>query len=128
MKEPRVGDQPGRNEPGLPADSALPPRAAEPGGRPGVQPGAVLAAQDALWDVAAVAAFLRIPIGSIYKMTARKAVVRIPHIRLGGLLRFRRSDVEQWLALLTVSNLTTLSRIRDKTQKGIHGDHSQTSP
>lgn len=122
MKEPRVGDRVERNGLRLSADSALPPRAAEPGGRPG----AILAAEDALWDVAAVAAFLRVPIGSIYKMTARKTIVRIPHIRLGGLLRFRKADVEQWLTLLTVSNLTALTRMREKARHATHGDHSQT--
>jgi hypothetical protein len=61
-------------------------------------------------------------------MTGPKASVRIPHIRIGGLLRFRPSDVEQWLTLLTVSNIDTLARMRDASRKATHGHHSQASP
>src|SRR5687768_14657654 len=71
-------------------------------------------ALDALWDVAGVAAYLRIPVSSVYKMTARRASLRIPHIRIGGKLRFRRADIEQWLTLLSTSSLTALSTLRQK--------------
>jgi len=58
-------------------------------------------------------------------MTARKASVRIPHIRIGGKLRFRRSTIDEWLSLLTVSNLDTLTKVRSALRKGTHGHDSQ---
>jgi excisionase family DNA binding protein len=79
---------------------------------------------DALWDVAQTAGYLRISTSFLYKMTARKARVRIPHIRIGGKLRFRRADVDRWLTLLTVSNLDVLSRLRQKA--GADGHTVQT--
>src|SRR5258707_694260 len=96
-------------------------RAARPGNRPAA-PGS----EDGLWDIAGVASYLLIPVSSIYKMTARKAAVRIPHIRIGGKLRFRRSDVDRWLTLLTESNLDTLARMRLGARKASHGNDSQT--
>jgi excisionase family DNA binding protein len=68
-----------------------------------------------------------VPVSAIYKMTARKAAVRIPYVRIGGKLRFRRSDVERWLSLLTVSNLDTLARVRQAVSKVTHGNNSQTA-
>ena len=106
------------------------PRAARPavrpGDRPDERPEPSTAPVDHLWDVAGVAAFLQVPTSAIYKMTARKAAIRIPHIRLGGKLRFRRADVDRWLTLLTTSNLDALARVRSKTQQVIHGNDSQT--
>jgi excisionase family DNA binding protein len=80
--------------------------------------GAGSKADDTLWDVAGIAAYLQVPTSAVYKMTARRAAVRIPHIRLGGKLRFRRSDIEQWLTLLTDSNLKTLEKVRQKSLEG----------
>jgi len=74
-----------------------------------------------LWDVTHVAAYLRMPISSIYKMTARRAAVRIPRIHIGGKLRFRRTDIDRWLGLLTVSNLDTLARMRGRSTEVMHG-------
>jgi excisionase family DNA binding protein len=79
-----------------------------------------------LWSIAEVAEYLQISINSIYKMTARKAAVRIPYIRIGGKLRFRPADVDRWLELLTVSNLDKLARVRQKALKVSHGHDSQT--
>jgi excisionase family DNA binding protein len=104
------------------------PRAARPGDRPEDRTGAdPRAGNGALWDVAAVSAYLQIPVSSIYKMTARKAAVRIPHIRIGGALRFRQSDVDHWLTLLTTSNIEALSKMRQKLSKVTHGHDSQTT-
>jgi excisionase family DNA binding protein len=75
-----------------------------------------------LWDIAAVSDYLQVPVSSIYKMTARKVAVRIPHIRIGGKLRFRRSDVDRWLTLLTTSNLEVLERGRQKASEVTYGD------
>jgi hypothetical protein len=57
-------------------------------------------------------------------MTARKAAVRIPHIRIGGKLRFRQSDVDQWLRLLTTSNMEALSQMRQKVLQVGDGEHT----
>jgi hypothetical protein len=66
-----------------------------------------------------------VPVSSIYKMTARKAAVRIPHIRIGASLRFRKSGIDRWLTLLTVSNIEALGKMRQKVSKVTHGDYSQ---
>ena len=108
-------------------------RAAQPEVRPGLRTEGQLDARDAsrfedsLWDIDDVSEYLRIPISSIYKMTARKASVRIPCIRIGGSLRFRRVDIDRWLAVLTVSNLDTLLKAKQKALKVAHGNHSQAN-
>ena len=103
-----------RNARRFAADSRDQTRATRPGDRPADQPGAVGVNESALWDIDDVSAYLRIPVSAIYKMTARRAVVRIPYIRIGGRLRFRQHDIDQWLSLQTTSNLEALERIRRK--------------
>ena len=76
-----------------------------------------LEATDRLWDIRDVSQYLHVPVSSIYKMTARQAAVRIPHIHIGGKLRFRRSDVDRWLTLLTTSNIETLARMREAVSR-----------
>lgn len=78
---------------------------------------------DALWSVREVSPYLRVPISSIYKMTAKGAAVCIPHIHIGGKLRFRRTDVDHWLSLLTVSNIETLARARERALEVTHGHY-----
>lgn len=65
-----------------------------------------------LWFVEEVAAYLRVPKSAIYKMTGKKAKMKIPHLRLSGRLRFRKMAVDEWLRLLEVSNSKILARIR----------------
>ena len=113
-----------RNESGLLEDKREAPRAARPMDRPGDRTGATRTATGSLWDVADVSAYLQVPVSSIYKMTARKAPVRIPHIRIGGKLRFRQADVDQWLTLLTTSNIEALAKMRQKILKVNYGDDS----
>lgn len=72
---------------------------------------------DRLWEIGDVAEYLRVPVSSVYKMTAPKAKVRIPHIRIAGRLRFRRVDIDRWLELLTVSNLDVLAKVAKATAK-----------
>lgn len=79
-----------------------------------------------VWDIEEVSSYLKIPVSSIYKMTARKAPIRIPHIRIGNKLRFRQADVDRWLTLMTVSNLKVLDRVQRSVEKVIHGNDSQT--
>ena len=114
-----------RNESGLLEERREAPRAARPGDRPGDRTGTTWRLADgSLWDIADVSAYLQVPVSSIYKMTARKAPVRIPHIRIGGKLRFRQSDVDQWLTLLTTSNIEALTKMRQKVTQVNHGDDS----
>lgn len=72
---------------------------------------------DRLWSVSDVAEYLGIPTSSVYKMTARKATTRIPHVRIAGRLRFRKADIDHWLELLTVSNIEALERISSALRK-----------
>lgn len=80
---------------------------------------------DQLWTIGETAAYLRVPVSSVYKMTARKARIRIPHIRLAGRLRFRKSDLDAWLELLTISNLGALKRMQRVLGRATHGHYSQ---
>ncbi len=95
-----------------PNEIAESPRAARPEERPVERPEGQTPPNEGVWTTDEVARYLHVPVGAIYKMTARGASVRIPHVRLGGRLRFRRSDIDRWLGLLTVSNLDTLTRMR----------------
>ena len=76
-----VGGRPERNELKNTPQSAPPARAARTGDRPADRPEGetqTAAPPDVLWDVAAVAAYLRVSSHAIYKMTARRAAVRFP--------------------------------------------------
>jgi predicted DNA-binding transcriptional regulator AlpA len=64
-----------------------------------------------LWNIADTAQYLRIPVSSLYKMTAPKAVLRIPRLRIQGRLRFRKEDIDAWLELLSVSDNDSIARI-----------------
>jgi excisionase family DNA binding protein len=68
-----------------------------------------MAEDERLWTIAEVARYLGVPQSSIYKMTAKGV---IPHVKLGGRVRFRRADVDRWLDLLVVSNERTLARAK----------------
>ena len=117
-----------RNQAGTISRTARKPRAARTGDRPEDRTGAnPRAGNGSLWDIADVSAYLQIPVSSIYKMTARKAPVRIPHIRIGGKLRFRQSDVDRWLTLLTTSNIEALSKMRQKVSQVTHAHDSQAA-
>lgn len=63
-----------------------------------------------LWGIEEVSSYLAIPESSIYKMTARGV---IPHVKLGGRVRFRQADIDRWLDLLVVSNMKTLARAKE---------------
>lgn len=117
MTRHRVGPDASAKGPENARDSPETPRAARSEARPGDRPGPA----ERLWDVAEVAAYLRLSVDAVYKMTARRASVRIPCIRIGGKLRFRRDDIDRWLALLTVSNLDVLARMKRKVLPVSHG-------
>ncbi len=112
------------NKPTKPRVSSDEARAARPELRPEARTGEPEDA-DTLWSVREVGAFLNIPASSIYKLTARNSRAPIPHILIGGRLRFRRTDIERWLTLLSVSNLDVLEKMRKKSSQVTHGNHSQ---
>lgn len=66
-----------------------------------------------LWGIEEVSLYLGIPESSIYKMTAKGV---IPHVKLGGRVRFRQADIDRWLDLLMVSNMKTLARAKEAAQ------------
>lgn len=80
---------------------------------------------DRLWTVADAATYLQVPTSAVYKMTARKTRIRIPHVRIAGRLRFRKEELDEWLGLLTVSNLDTLRRMHRSLRRTTDGDHPQ---
>ena len=57
-----------------------------------------------VWTIREAAAYLSVPVNSLYKMTGPKARLRVPHIRIAGRLRFRKVDLDRWLDVLSVSN------------------------
>ena len=76
-----------------------------------------------LWKVSDVARYLRLPVGSVYRMTGPKASYRIPHLRLRGrLLRFRKPDVDRWLDLMSVSSVKAMEKSRARILKGVVPD------
>jgi excisionase family DNA binding protein len=120
---PVVGDNESQHQPANTPDARDAPRTPRPEHRPGVRPEGPGAPAHTLWDVRQVAAYLQIPVSSIYKMTARHPTTRIPHIRIGGKLRFRQADIDRWLELLTTSNIPALTKLRRNVSKGgTYGD------
>lgn len=80
-----------------------------------------MADDERLWDIEDVSEYLGIPVSSIYHMTGPKAGLRIPHIKLSSRLRFRRTEIDEWLALLSVSNTDLLARARQQARGGRRG-------
>jgi predicted DNA-binding transcriptional regulator AlpA len=99
-------------------------RAARPGDRPDARPAQVTAAER-LWEVRDVAAYLRLSVGAIYKMTGPKAASPIPHMVVARKLRFRQADIDDWLALKTISSHKPLLRMQAALTKGTHHGHHQ---
>lgn len=70
-----------------------------------------------LWNVEELSEYLQVPVSSIYKMTAPKSRTTIPHMRLSGRIRFRKSDIDRWLGLLTVSGISALQEVSRRTSR-----------
>jgi excisionase family DNA binding protein len=49
---------------------------------------------DDFLDIPELAAWLHITIRHVRRLVAER---RLPHHKVGGLIRFRRSEIEQWL-------------------------------
>ena len=67
--------------------------------------------EQCLWKISDVAQYLGVPLSSVYKMTGPKSVLRIPHVRIAGKVRFRKADIDQWLDLLTVSSNDLIAKL-----------------
>ncbi len=67
--------------------------------------------QHTLWKIPDVAKYLGIPLKSVYSMTSPKAVIRIPHIKIAGKVRFRKADIDLWLDQCTVVTGNFLANI-----------------
>ena len=52
---------------------------------------------EALLTVREVAEFLRVPVSWVYERTRRRGAERLPHLKIGKYLRFRREDVLGWI-------------------------------
>lgn len=59
-----------------------------------------LSLRDELLTVTDVAELLRVPVSWVYDRTRRRGIERIPHLKLGKYLRFRPSEVREWLQRL----------------------------
>ena len=79
--------------------------------------------QDRLWVIEDVALYLGVPKSSVYKMTAAGSTNPIPHLKIGGLLRFRKQEIAQWLDLWAVSSLGRLTRAARHARR-THGQYS----
>ncbi len=75
--------------------------------------------ENVLWKISDVAEYLGVPFSSVYKMTAPKSRLRIPHVRISGRVRFRKADIDHWLELLTVSNNDILAKINSIQHKSL---------
>ena len=52
---------------------------------------------EALLTVHEVAELLRVPVSWVYERTRRRGIERLPHLKIGKYLRFRREDVLGWI-------------------------------
>ncbi len=101
-------------EPGLRKESPS-PRISDASG----QPRSEGPPRDAeVWVIDDVASYLQIPKSSIYKMTARRAKTPIPHSKVGGKLRFRKAEIDEWLRVLNVSSLDALRKAKRRGSGG----------
>jgi excisionase family DNA binding protein len=77
-----------------------------------------------LWKISDVAQYLGIPLSGVYKMTGPKSALRIPHVRIAGKLRFRKTDIDRWLAALTYSSVKILENANAEAKRYENGNCS----
>ena len=73
--------------------------------------------EDRLWGIEDAADYLGVPVSAVYKMTSQRSRSPIPHVKLGGRLRFRKADLDRWLDLLSVGSLETLSKVKTAARR-----------
>jgi excisionase family DNA binding protein len=70
--------------------------------------------QDEIFDVTALAAYLRVSRKWIYERTHLK---EIPHIKAGGQLRFRKKIINKWLDSYGIPTLARSEAVKSLVQK-----------
>lgn len=65
-------------------------------------------ADDIIFDVPALSEYLRVSSKWIYERTHLK---EIPHLKVDGVLRFRKKDIDKWLNTYNVPAVNTPERI-----------------
>ncbi len=78
--------------------------------------------EQCLWKISDVAQYLGIPLSGVYKMTGPKSVLRIPHLRIAGRVRFRKGDIDEWLNLLAVSDNGLLAKVNARLAGKVVGN------
>lgn len=64
--------------------------------------------EDIIFDVQSLKEYLKVSDKWIYERTHLK---EIPHLKVDGLLRFRKKDINKWLSSYTVPAVSTPQRI-----------------
>jgi excisionase family DNA binding protein len=78
--------------------------------------------EQCLWKISDVAQYLGVPLSSIYKMTGPKSALRIPHVRISGRVRFRKTDIDEWLNLLAVTDNGLLAKVKARITGKVVGN------
>jgi excisionase family DNA binding protein len=65
-------------------------------------------AEDVIFDVQGLAEYLKVSTKWVYDRTHLK---EIPHIKVNGLLRFRKKDIDKWLDSFNVPSVNTPERM-----------------
>jgi excisionase family DNA binding protein len=71
-----------------------------------------------LWKTPDVAQYLGIPLSSVYKMTGPKSAIRMPHIRIAGKVRFRKTDIDRWLDQFLISTKDLFAKLSSNNPRG----------
>ena len=77
-----------------------------------------VAPSERLWTVREVAQYLALPCGAVYKLVAAGEV---PCIRVGGRLRFRKSDIDVWLESRKTLSELERRRVRQTIARALTG-------
>lgn len=64
--------------------------------------------EDVIFDVKGLADYLKVSSQWLYERTHLK---EIPHIKIGGQLRFKKRDIDKWLASFNVPSVNTPQRV-----------------
>lgn len=70
-----------------------------------------------LWSITDAAQYLQVPTSAIYKMTSAQSTNPIPHVKLGGRLRFRKADIDEWLDVWAISPTEQLAHARQQAER-----------
>ena len=66
---------------------------------------------DRLLTVQEISEFLKVPKSYVYWLTHQK---KIPHLKIQGHLRFRRSHIEEWLRSQEVHDVSIQEEVRNR--------------